>query len=125
MDRNIHVSVENGVVRVALRGELVHSGPAKVVSLAGAAANQAGTKLVLFDITHAHSRSYHALAVEHARRAHESGAIQYRIAILGKPGDEKLSYFENVAINRGIRARSFTAERDALAWLKKERGDTV
>ena len=95
------------------------------MSLAGAAATQAGSKLVLFDITRAHSRSYHALAIEHARRARDSGVIKYRIAILGKPGDEKLSYFENVAINRGIRARSFTAERDALAWLKKERSDTV
>ena len=125
MDRNIRVSVEEGVVRVALRGEVAPSGGAKVMSLTGAAATQAGSKLVLFDITRARSRSYHALAVEHARHAHESGAIKYRIAILGKPGDEKLSYFENVAINRGIRARSFTAESDALAWLKRERGGTV
>jgi hypothetical protein len=125
MDRNIRVSIHDGVVRVALRGEVVQSGGAKVMSLAGAAAAQAGSRLVLFDITRARSRSYHALAVDHVRHARESGAIKYRIAILGRPGDEKLSYFENVAINRGIRARSFTAEGDALAWLKRERGDTV
>ena len=125
MDRNIHVSVEDGVVRVALRGEVAPAGGTRAISLAGAAATQAGSKLVLFDITRAHYRAYHAMALEHARRAHESGATRYRIAILGKPGDAKLSYFENVAINRGIRARSFTAERDALAWLKRELGDTV
>ena len=121
MDRNIHVSVEDGVVRVALRGEVAPSGSTRAISLAGAAATQAGSKLVLFDITRAHYRSYHALAVEHARHAHETGVMKYRIAILGKPGDVKLSFFENVAINRGIRARSFTAERDALDWLKAPR----
>lgn len=118
MDRNIHVSVKDGVVRVALRGEVAHSGSARALKLAGAAATHAGSKLVILDVTRAHSRSYHAVAMEHARRAHEAGAIQYRIAILGKPGDPKLSFLENVAINRGLRARSFTAEPDAIAWLK-------
>ena len=125
MDRNIHVSVEDGVVRVALRGEVAQSASTQAISLAGVTATQAGSKLVLVDITRAHYRAYHAMAVEHTRRAHESGVTKYRIAILGKPGDAKLTYFENVAINRGIRARSFTAERDAIAWLKKERIDTV
>ena len=117
MHRNIHVSVKDGVVRVALRGEVAHTG-SKAIDLAGAAASHAGSKLVILDITGAHSRSYHALAVEHARRAHETGAMKYRIAILGKPGDAKLSILENVAINRGLRARSFSAEPDAIAWLK-------
>jgi hypothetical protein len=118
MDRNIHVSVKDGVVRVALRGEVAPSGSARAVDLAGAAAQQAGSKLVIIDITRAHSSAYHALAVEHARRAREGGAVNYRIAILGKPGDTKLTFLENVAINRGLRARSFTTEPDAIAWLK-------
>ena len=118
MDRNIHVSVKDGVVHVELRGEVARSGSARAIDLAGAAATQAGSKLVILDITRAHSRGYHAQAVEHARRAREAGAVKYRIAILGNPGDAKLSFFENVAINRGLRARCFTAEPEAIAWLK-------
>ncbi|HEY4999615.1 MAG TPA: hypothetical protein VII36_10745 [Usitatibacter sp.] len=118
MDRHTQVSVEDGIVRVTIMGEVRPSHSSDAITKAARAAQDAGSKLLLFDITHAQYREYHALALSHARDAYRTGMVKFRIAILGKADDAKLPYFENVAINRGIRARSFTKERDALKWLK-------
>lgn len=118
MDRHTQVSVEDGIVRVIVRGDVKPADGGAAIAQASRAAQDAGSKLLLFDITHAQYREYHAAAIHHARDAHRTGIVKFRIAILGKTGDAKLSFFENVAHNRGIRARSFTAEREAVRWLK-------
>lgn len=93
-------------------------GSAHAIDLATSTAMREHTELLLFDITQAEYRDYHAPAIEQARTASRKGIIKFRIAILGRDGDPKLSYFENVAVNRGIRARAFTLEHDAAAWLQ-------
>ena len=118
MDRQTQVSVEDGIVRVTVRGEVKLATGGAAIAQASRVAHDAGSKLLLFDITQAQSREYHAVAMHHARDAHRTGIVKFRIAILGKAGDAKLSFLENVAHNRGIRARSFTAEREAVRWLK-------
>lgn len=118
MDRNIQVSVRDGIVRTVIKGEVGQSRSAHAIELAANTAAKAHSQLLLFDITHAVYRDYHAPAIEQARSASRTGLIKCRIAILGKPGDPKLPYFENVAVNRGIRARSFTIETAAIEWLQ-------
>jgi hypothetical protein len=118
MDRQTQVSVEDGIVRVTVRGDVKLKSGGAAIARASRAAHEAGSKLLLFDITQAQSREYHAAALLHGRDAHRTGIVRFRIAILGKAGDAKLSFLENVAHNRGIRARSFTAEPDAVRWLK-------
>jgi hypothetical protein len=118
MDRATQVSVEDGIVRVTVSGDVKLAEGGAAIARASRAAQDAGSKLLLFDITQAQYREYHAAAIHHAKDAHRKGIVKFRIAILGKTGDAKLSFFENVANNRGIRARSFTAERDAVRWLK-------
>ena len=118
MDRQTQVSVEDGIVRVTVRGEVKLATGGAAIAQASRVAHDAGSTLLLFDITQAQSREYHAVAMHHARDAHRTGIVKFRIAILGKAGDAKLAFLENVAHNRGIRARSFTAEREALSWLK-------
>lgn len=118
MDRKVQVSVRDGIVRTVIRGEVGSLGSAHAIDLATSAAMRAHSELLLFDITQAEYRNYHAPAIEQARSASRTGIIKYRIAILGKAGDPKLSYFENVAVNRGIRARAFTLEDDAVEWLQ-------
>lgn len=120
MDRQIQVSIENGIVRAVVKGEMEATRGARAIALAAgaAAAAKAKSNLLLLDITGAEYRDYHAKAMEHARKASKTGVMKFCIAILGKEGDPKLSYLENVAINRGIRARAFTRESDAIAWLK-------
>lgn len=121
MDRNTRVAVKDGIVHITVRGEVKLAESGSTIALAAQVAADAGSELLLIDITGAHYREYHALAMEHARRARETGMVKFRIAILGHAGDSKLSYFENVAMNRGIRARSFTTRRDALTWLKESK----
>jgi hypothetical protein len=118
MDRNIQVSVRDGIVRTVIKGDVGSLHSAHAMELAASTATKAHTQLLLFDITHAVYRNYHAPAIEQARSASRTGMIKFRIAILGKPGDPRLPYFENVAVNRGIRARAFTLENDAVAWLQ-------
>jgi len=118
MDRNIQVSVRDGIVRTVIKGEVGQSRSSHAIELAANTAAKAHTRLLLFDITHAVYRNYHAPAIEQARTASRTGIVNCRIAILGKPGDPKLPYFENVAVNRGLRARAFTLETDAVQWLQ-------
>lgn len=122
MDREIHVSVENGIVRAVIKGEMGSTRGTRAIALAAGAAAEAKSNLLLLDITGAEYRDYHAKAMEHARKASEIGVMKFCIAILGKEGDPKLGYLENVAINRGIRARAFTRESEAIAWLQSRSG---
>ncbi|HYC35567.1 MAG TPA: hypothetical protein VEC19_04040 [Usitatibacter sp.] len=47
-----------------------------------------------------------------------SGIAAYRVAVLGRPEDPMLPFIEDAAINRGLTARAFVSEPEALAWLR-------
>jgi hypothetical protein len=122
MDREIDVSVVNGIVRAVIKGEMEPTRGTRAIALAAGVAADAKSNLLLLDITGAEYRDFHAKAMEHAQNASATGVMKFCIAILGKDGDPKLAYLENVAINRGIRARAFTRESDAIAWLHSRSG---
>ena len=113
----VAVRVDGGVVRATLTGQIGRQRSARAIELAAQAAGEAHSELLLFDVSQARFDDYHTLVLDGVRRVKERGIGHYRIAILGAPGDKWLAYMEDVAANRGLRARAFTEERDALEWL--------
>lgn len=99
------------------RGELDLAFTRRVAAEAVQKAHAAGTWWLLFDFTHATARDYHTLAVEHGDHAMETGLARFRIALVGRPGDRMLAFFETVGLNRGVTTKSFTTREDAKRWL--------
>ena len=45
---------------------------------------------------------------------------RFRVALLGLAGSHLLKFIEDVAVNRGLPVRCFTAEPEAMRWLAPE-----
>jgi hypothetical protein len=113
------VRVVEGIVRVEVQGVVVNEpSGADAIGAAVRKAREAGSSLILFDIRGLKHPGYHASVVNRADNAAVSGISSFRVAILGEQGSDLLAFIENVATNRGLRARCFTDEAAALRWLK-------
>ena len=88
------------------------------VTLAMQAARDKGCRSILFDIRKLNQPGYHASVIQSAEMAAAAGIVQFRVAVLGMPGSELLAFIDDVAVNRGLPARSFTDEALAMRWLK-------
>jgi hypothetical protein len=118
----VHVSVRDGVVWVELRGEIVFQDSVRAMKMAAQAARDHGIDRLVFDIRASHHPEFHAATLESARMAPDLGLnTALRCAVLGEPGDERLRFIEDVAANRGFKARAFTDAALATAWLKTGR----
>jgi hypothetical protein len=117
-DETVKVEVRDGVVRVELRGMIAFDDSVRAMRMASEAARSHGTDRLVFDIRAARHPEFHVAALESARIAPDLGlSTALRCAVLGNPGDERLPFIENVAANRGFKARAFTDEAAALAWV--------
>ena len=117
MDRSIEISIENGLVRATVKGDVEPDSPHAIEIAMGVAA-KAQIYHLLFDIRDARYTDYHAMTMQHARDVATSGISRYRIAVVGHEGDPKLAFFENVANNRGVRLKTFTSTDAAATWLR-------
>lgn len=112
------IHVEDGIVAVLQRGDFDYALTQKVAAEAMAAAHAARTWWMMFDFHGARVLDYHAVAVEHGNHAVETGLARYRIALVGRPGDPMLLFFETVGVNRGVSTRSFATHDEAKRWLR-------
>lgn len=94
MAADVQMKLEGGVIRVHYRGRA--------------------------EFDEADYRGYYVSTIEHARQGPALGIDKgFRIALLGG-GDPMVAYFENVALNRGYRAKAFTDESLAFDWLRED-----
>jgi hypothetical protein len=115
----VQVTLRDGVVWVELRGEIAFQDSLRSMRAAAEAARAHRTDRLVFDIRASHHPEFHAATLESARMASDVGlSTALRCAVLGKPGDARLPFIENVAANRGFKARAFTDEAQALAWVR-------
>ena len=115
----IHISVKQGVIRAVYSGDADFGVTTEMLRKVARISSESQSKLLLLDIREVEDRQYHVDAIRHAEQAPELGIDQtFRIALLRSRNDPMLQYIETVAINRGFRAKAFTDESEALAWLK-------
>lgn len=109
-------------VHVRVRGDATAVGDgSEIMTQAARCARQAGSQRYLFDIRAIGVPSALGDVLAYAKSAQglgfEPGA---RIAILGRPDDERLAFLEAIAVSRGFAARAFTDEALASDWLDGE-----
>jgi len=119
----VQVALRDGVIWVELRGEISFNDSLRAMKAASEAARRHVTDRLIFDIRGTHHPEFHAVTLESARMAPDIGLnTALRCAILGDEKDRpRLDFIEDVAANRGFKARAFTDEAQALAWLKAGR----
>ena len=119
----LHVTLRDGVVWVELRGEITFQDSVRAMRAAAEAARLHGTDRLVFDIRGTRHPEFHAVTLESARMAPDVGLnTALRCAVLGDEADRpRLSFIEDVAANRGFKARAFTDVEQASAWLKSGR----
>ena len=120
MNDRLQVVFDDPIVNVSLKGKTSMMLSIEAVLRAVWVARTHGAKNVLFDIRESVSDDFHTRIVKLAAEAPTTGISAYRIAILGLADDPRLRFIEDVAINRGIRARSFTDRAAAVAWLTQD-----
>ena len=112
------VHVEDGIVIVVEHGDVDYAFTQVVAAEAMRAAHAAGTWWLLFDFCDARVIDYHTVAVGHGNTAVETGLARYRIALVGRPADPMLVFFETVGLNRGVATKSFATRDEAKRWLR-------
>ena len=113
----IETSVVEGVVRTVIRGTVAWERSREALERTVATAESAGATRLLFDIRDATHLDFHSIVLRHAEGAHELARRGLRIAVVGRAGDRILEFIDDVAANRALPAKTFTAEDAALAWL--------
>ena len=119
MATDIQVKMEQGIVRVVYRGKPQFHLTTEMMREVGRVASENRSTMLLFDVREAEDSEYHVSAIKHTELAPALGINQsYRTALLGRKGDPRLPYIEDVAVNRGFRLKVFTDEAEAVAWLR-------
>jgi hypothetical protein len=118
----VETELRDGVLWIRVAGVVLFQTALAAMKAAAEGARGHGTDRLIFDIRGGTYPDFHASMLESVRRASDVGLTPaLRIAILGLPGDPKLPFIEDVAANRGFRARSFSDEADAVAWVNARR----
>ena len=119
----VQVALRDNIVWVELRGEISFNDSVRAMKAASEAARRHATDRLVFDIRGTHHPEFHAVTLESARMAPDIGLnTALRCAVLGDEKDrQRLTFIEDVAANRGFKARAFTDEQQALAWVKTGR----
>ncbi|HZZ91083.1 MAG TPA: STAS/SEC14 domain-containing protein [Usitatibacter sp.] len=120
---NVHVDLRDGIVWVEIRGDVSFQDSMRAMKEAAGAARLHGSDRLLFDIRGTRHREFHATTLESARLAPDLGLnTALRCAVVGDEADrQRLAFIEDVAANRGFKARTFTDVAEAVAWLKAGR----
>ena len=115
----IHISVRQGVIRAVYSGDADFGVTTEMLRKVARISSESQSKLLLFDIREADDRQYRIDAIGHGEQAPALGIDQtFRIAFLRSRSDQMLRYIETVTLNRDFRAKAFTDESEAVAWLK-------
>lgn len=118
MPNGVDIGVEAGVVRMTYHGNVRFALTTDRLAEAVRLALQNGSHWLLVDIRDAHDPYYTTATLKHADLAPSLGIDhRFRIAVLGRPGDERLQYMEDASLNRGLPVRAFDDEARALSWL--------
>ena len=112
MNDRLQVAFDDPIVTVSLQGKTTMMLSIEAVVRAVWMARNRGARGILFDIRDSVSDDFHSRKPLTVRPASER-----RIGVLGLPADPRLRFIDDVAVNRGIRARTFTDPAIALAWL--------
>jgi hypothetical protein len=121
MTAQVDATVTEGIVHVSIRGHAGALTGGEAVMKALWHAHRSRSRCLLFDIREALHPERHAQVVQHAANAVKNGIAAYRIAVVGLEGDALLDFIEDVAANRGLRARTFTDLEAARDWLRPAR----
>lgn len=117
---DVQISLESDVIRVHYRGRADFGATTQLLRDVGKMGQETQSKRVLFDMRDADYRGYYVQTLQHAQQGPSLGIDRgFRIALLGTE-NPMLGYFEDVAVNRGYRAKAFTDEAAALAWLRTD-----
>ena len=117
MDDRIQVTVDGPVITVTLRGKTTMMMSIEAVLRAVHNARKSGARGVLFDIRDSTSEDFHTRIIKQADHAPQTGIGAYRIAVLALAEDPRLTFIEDVGVNRGYDVKSFTDPEAARAWL--------
>jgi hypothetical protein len=118
MNPDIRVYFDGGIVRMAYRGEAVFALTNEAIREAARIGIEHDSPRLLVDISEVTDRSFHVRTIQHAEMAPELGlGRNLRIAVVSGPEDDRLSYIEDVAVNRGLNVKAFTDDAAAVAWL--------
>jgi hypothetical protein len=117
MSDRLQVHAEAGIVTVGLRGKTTMMLSIEAMLRAVHAARRAGARNILFDLRDAESQDFHSRVVKLASEAPAIGITRYRMAFVGRPGDSRLAFIEDVGLNRGYPVKTFTEMEAARAWL--------
>ena len=121
MAAQVDASVVEGIVHVSIRGHAGSLTGGEAVMKALWHAHRSRSRCIVFDIREAFHPERHAQVVEHAANAVKNGMTGYRIAVVGVAGDPLLEFIDDVAANRGLRAKTFTDLDAARDWLRPAR----
>ena len=124
MNDRLKVVYDDPFVHVSLQGKTSMMLSIEAVVRSVWTAKRHGAKGILFDIRESVSDDFHTRVVKLAAEAPTLGIDAYRIAVLGHPADPRLPFIEDVAADRGIRARTFSDRGAAVAWLQDADGDS-
>jgi hypothetical protein len=117
----VEAALVDGIVRVTIKGTTGILTGGEAVMKALWCAKGGGVRGILFDMREAFHPAGHAEVIKHAANAPIVGITAYPIAILGRADDPILEFIDDVAINRGFRAKTFTDPQAAQAWLAENR----
>ena len=116
----VEIQTRGGIVIVCLSGSLEYEETNQAIAAAVDAAGVGGTSRILFDMRRADLANYYSYTVRHAEVAPQLGLhTGFVLGFVGpRAAQDVLCFMENVARNRGWKARSFTSMVDAFKWLK-------
>jgi hypothetical protein len=118
MRTEFSIAQDRGIIRVVYTGKPEASVTSDMLRQVGALAARTQSGLLLFDVRDADLSDAYIDAIRHAEEGESLGIRRsFRIAILGT-ADPVLGYIENVAVNRGYTAKTFTDADAAEAWLR-------
>jgi len=120
MATDFQITVELGIIRVVYRGEVQFDRTTEMLRKVGRIALENQSAMLLIDAREAEDGEYHVSAIRHTEQAPALGIDQsFHIALLGREGDQRLQYAEDVMVNRGFQSKVFTDEAEAVAWLRR------
>lgn len=118
MNPDIQISKDQGITRITYRGQARFDLTTELIRETALIGFKNQSKLLLVDISEFIDPDYELNAVKHAEQASSLGIDpDFRIAFLGTQEDQRLPYLEKVAVDRGLRVKSFTNDSEAVTWL--------
>ena len=116
---DMQITVEQGITRVLYRCEVEFNRTTEMLREVGRIALENQSAMLLFDVREAGEGPYHVSAIRHTEQLPALGIERsFRIAFLGRKGDPRLSYVDDVMVNRGFQSHVFTDEAESVAWLQ-------